>query len=72
MLASTLSIKPNRIDKYNTNRTSLFEAKEKYNNLEKSELEFISNPSAILFEIDTVALYIWSTKEKSLLSLKIL
>lgn len=38
--------------------TSLFDANEKYKNLLKSAFEFLSNPSAILLEIETVALLI--------------
>lgn len=44
--------------KYNIDLTSLHDANAIYKNLEKSALELLSNPSAILFEIDMTALQI--------------
>ena len=50
----------NLTPKYNIDLTSLIDPKEKYRNLEKSAFEFLSKPSAILFETETAALEIWS------------
>ena len=49
--------------------TSIAERKDIPKNLLNSAFELLSNPSAILFEIDTTASQIWFLKEKSLLSL---
>lgn len=51
------------MDKYNIDLTSLLEPIAKYKNRIKSGLVFLSKPSAILLDIETEALKIWSLKE---------